>query len=122
MKIKSYKDLRIWQFGIEIVESIYKLTEAFPKEEVYVLTSQMRRASISIPSNIAEGFARQYNREYIQFVYIAFGSCIELETHLEIVKKLKYNTVDKINEISDKLNHLTRMIMSLIKKIKQILN
>ena len=122
MKIKSYKDLRIWQFGIEIVESIYKLTEAFPKEEVYVLTSQMRRASISIPSNIAEGFARQYNREYIQFLYIAFGSCIELETHLEIVKKLKYNTVDKINEISDKLNHLTRMIMSLIKKIKQILN
>lgn len=118
MKIKSYKDLRIWQLGIEVVENIYELTNIFPKDEVYVLTSQMRKAAISIPSNIAEGFARHHSREYVQFLYIAFGSCIELETHLEIAKKLNYGKINKNAEIFEKVNHLERMIMSLIKKIK----
>ncbi|OQY39541.1 hypothetical protein B6228_02970 [Candidatus Atribacteria bacterium 4572_76] len=70
-KIKNFQDLRIWQKGIEVVKDIYILTKKFPKEELYGLTSQMRRSAISIPSNIAEGFRRYHNKEYKQFLYIA---------------------------------------------------
>ena len=79
-KIKNFQDLRIWQIGIEVVKDIYILTKKFPKEELYGLISQMRRSAISIPSNIAEGFRRYHNKEYKQFLYIALGSCAELET------------------------------------------
>jgi len=70
-KIKNFQDLRIWQKGIEVVKDIYILTKKFPKEELYGLTSQMRRSAVSIPSNIAEGFRRYHNKEYKQFLYIA---------------------------------------------------
>ncbi|MDD4295020.1 MAG: four helix bundle protein [Candidatus Omnitrophica bacterium] len=73
MKIKSFKDLNIWERGVKIVEDIYAITKSFPKEEIYGLTSQMRRAAISIPSNIAEGFSSAYNKEYKQFLYISLG-------------------------------------------------
>lgn len=76
-KIKGFKDLRIWQKGIEIVKDIYEITKPFPKEELYGLTSQMRRCAISIPSNIAEGFKRYHNKEYKQFLYITLGSSAE---------------------------------------------
>ena len=79
-KIKNFQDLRIWQIGIEVVKDIYVLTKKFPKEELYGLTSQMRRSAVSIPSNIAEGFRRYHNKEYKQFLYIVLGSCAELET------------------------------------------
>ena len=72
-KIKNFQDLRIWQKGIEIVKDVYMITKKYPKEELYLLTSQMRRSAISIPSNIAEGFRRFHNREYKQFLYIALG-------------------------------------------------
>ncbi|GAF73329.1 unnamed protein product, partial [marine sediment metagenome] len=78
-KIKNFQDLRIWQKGIEVLKDIYILTKKFPKEELYGLTSQMRRSAVSIPSNIAEGFRRYHNKEYKQFLYIALGSCAELE-------------------------------------------
>lgn len=73
--VKRFNDLRIWQKGIEIVGDIYILTKKFPKEELYGLTSQLRRSAISIPSNIAEGFRRYHNKEFKQFLYIALGSC-----------------------------------------------
>ena len=79
-KIKSFKDLKIWQKGIEIVSDTYILTKKFPKEELFSLTSQLRRSAISIPSNIAEGFKRFHNKEYKQFLFITLGSCAELET------------------------------------------
>jgi len=82
MKIKNYKELKIWQKGIEIAEKVYLITDDFPKSELYGLTSQMRKASVSISSNIAEGFVRQYSKEYKQFLYISLGSCAELETQL----------------------------------------
>jgi len=72
-KIKNFQDLRIWQKGIEIVRDVYMITKKYPKEELYSLTSQMRRSAISIPSNIAEGFRRFHNKEYKQFLYIALG-------------------------------------------------
>ena len=82
MKIKSYKDLNIWKRSIVVVEDIYKITKNFPKEEIYGLTSQLRRSAVSIPPNISEGFARFYNKEYRQFLFISLGSCAELSTQI----------------------------------------
>ena len=77
MKVSSYKELEVWRKGIEIVKRIYALTRGFPKEEAYGLVSQLRRAAVSVPSNIAEGFARANTREYRQFCHVAKGSCAE---------------------------------------------
>jgi four helix bundle protein len=116
-KIKNFQDLRIWQKGIEVVKDIYILTKKFPKEELYGLTSQMRRSAVSVPSNIAEGFRRYHNKEYKQFLYITMGSCAELETQIVISHELNYlNDTDKI-EIIEKLKYICRMINQLIKKL-----
>jgi four helix bundle protein len=88
-KIKSYKDLQVWQRGVELSVKIYKLTENFPKSEQYGLTNQMRRASVSIPSNIAEGFGRS-KTEFVRYIQIARGSLAELETQVEIAKRINY--------------------------------
>ena len=93
------------------------MTKKFPKEELYGLTSQMRRSAVSIPSNIAEGFRRYHNKEYKQFLYIAMGSCAELETQIIIAHELDYlKDTDKI-EIIEKLKYICRMINQLIKKL-----
>jgi len=115
--VKRFKDLRIWQKSIEIVSDIYILTKKFPKEELYGLTSQIRRSAISIPSNIAEGFRRYHNKEYKQFLYIALGSCAELETQIAIARMLKYITEEKETELIEKLDHICRMTSNLIKKL-----
>ena len=115
--MKDYKDLKVWKKGIEIVDEVYKATEIFPKDELYGLTSQMRRAAVSIPSNIAEGFARHYNKEYKQFLYISLSSCAEVETQLIISSRRKYITNKKLETLSEELNHEARMITSLIKKL-----
>ena len=114
---KRFKDLRIWQKSIEIVSDIYLLTKKFPKEELYGLTSQIRRSAISIPSNIAEGFRRYHNKEYRQFLYISLGSCAELETQIAIAKNLKYITEEKEIELTEKSDHICRMTSNLIKKL-----
>ena len=116
-KIKSFKDLRIWQKGIEIVTDIYTLTKKFPKEELFSLTSQLRRSAISIPSNIAEGFKRFHNKEYKQFLFITLGSCAELETQIIIAKELKYINKNEEAKLVEKLDHICRMTSSLIKKL-----
>ena len=117
-KIKSFKQLKIWQKGMEIVKDIYVLTEIFPKEELYGLTSQMRRSAISVPSNIAEGFKRYHSKEYSQFLHIVLGSTAELETQLIIAKELKLVDEGKLNHIFGKIDHLSRMISTLLKKLK----
>jgi len=117
MKVKDYKDLNVWQKGIEIVDKIYSITDSFPKNELYGLTSQMRRAAISIPSNIAEGFVRHYTKEYKQFLYVSLGSCAELDTQLIIASRRKYITKGKLEELSEDINHETRMLVSLINKL-----
>jgi four helix bundle protein len=116
-KLKTYKDLDIWKKSISFVKKVYIVTSKFPKEEVYGLSSQMRRAVVSIPSNIAEGFRRQYNKEFKQFLYVALGSCAELETQVSISKDLNYVKTEKEKELLESLDHISRMIMSLIKKI-----
>lgn len=117
-KIKNFKQLKIWQKGIEIVKDIYTLTKQFPKEELYGITSQMRRSAISIPSNIAEGFKRYHSKEYSQFLHIVLGSAAELETQLIIAKELGFINEENLNDISDKLDHISKMISSLLNKLK----
>jgi len=116
-KIKTYRELKIWQLGIELVKKIYKLTEGFPKHELYGLSSQMRRSAVSIPSNIAEGFRRYYNNEYRQFLYVSLGSCAELETQITIAKELNYASEDTESELLEMLDHICRMISNLLKKL-----
>lgn len=117
-KIKSFKQLKIWQKGIEIVKDIYTLTKQFPKEELYGIPSQMRRSAISMPSNIAEGFKRYHSKEYSQFLHIVLGSAAELETQLIIAKELGFINEEKLNDISEKLDHISKMISSLLNKLK----
>jgi len=116
-KIKTYRNLQIWQKGIELVKEVYKITENFPKQEVYALVSQMRRSAVSIPSNIAEGFRRFHNKEYKRFLYISLGSCAELETQITIAKELKYIQASIETRLLEKLDHICRMTSNLLKKL-----
>ncbi|MCF7870598.1 MAG: four helix bundle protein [Candidatus Omnitrophica bacterium] len=116
-KVKTYRDLDIWRKSIEFVKEVYTMTVKFPKEEIYGLSNQMKRSVISIPSNIAEGFRRQHNKEFRQFLYIALGSCAELETQVSISKELNYIKGEKEKELLEILDHISRMIMNLIKKL-----
>jgi four helix bundle protein len=118
MKIKSYKDLNIWKRSIGVVENIYKITKNFPKEEMYGLTSQLRRSAISIPSNIAEGFARFSNKEYKQFLFISLGSCAELFTQIIVALRLDYLESKKADQLLNEIDEISKMTMSLIKKLK----
>ena len=115
-KIQRFRDLKVWQKGVELVKEIYKITKNFPKEELYGLSSQMRRASVSIPSNIAEGFRRRYAKEYKQFLRIALGSCAELETQVVIAKELKYIDANQEGAV-ELIDHICRMIVNLEKRI-----
>jgi len=116
-KIKSFKDLRIWQEGIKLVKDIYLLSKKFPKDEIYGLSSQMRRCAVSIPSNIAEGFRRYHNKEYKQFLYITLGSCAELETQLIISHELEYIKEEIKEEITKKIQYICKMVSRLIQKL-----
>jgi len=113
--VKTHRDLDVWKNGIELVKKIYILTKDFPKEEIYTLTSQIRRSAISIPSNIAEGAARNSKKEFIQFLYIALGSAAELETQLIVAKELGY--IKDLN-IFDDFEKLKIQLIGLIKYLK----
>jgi len=116
-KIRSFKQLRIWNKGIEIVEEVYRLTKGFPREEQYGLISQMRRAAVSIPSNIAEGFKRFHPKEYRQFLHITLGSAAELETETIIAEKLGYLIEADLGLLSEKIDLLSKMTSALLKKL-----
>lgn len=118
MPLTSHKDLNLWKESMNLVEDIYSISKHFPKEEIYGLTSQMRRSAISIPSNIAEGAGRNGGKEFVRFLYIALGSLSELETQLEISLRLKYipNEIDA-QPIFDKIIFIRRMLSKLIKSI-----
>ena len=118
MKIRNFRDLKVWQTGMTLAMDIYILTRLFPRNEIYGLISQMRRAAVSIPSNIAEGFNRFHNKEYRHFLYMALGSCAELETQITIAKELKYLSGSKEIILLEKTDHIGRMITNLIKKLK----
>lgn len=114
--IRSHKDLKVWQESMDLVTEIYRLSDCFPENEKYGLTSQIRRCAISIPSNIAEGCARKGNRELLQFLYVSLGSLAELETQYEIAQNLKY--IKESEEIRNKIIFIRIMLSNLIKSIK----
>lgn len=116
MKTNSYKDLIVWQQSLDLVHEIYKITRQFPKSEVYALASQMQRAAVSIPSNIAEGQSRNHKPEFIQFLHIAYGSSSELETQI-LISKREYPEI-AYDGIENKLDSVQKMLMGLIKSIK----
>lgn len=118
MGVKSYKDLIVWQKAMELVLAVYDLTDQFPKSELYGLTSQMRRASVSIPSNIAEGSRRGTRKDYRNFLNNAFGSGSELETQLEIAKILKFASIHEYMKAEQLLNEVMRMLNKMISSLQ----
>ena len=116
-KITNFRDLEVWKLGKIIVISTYQLTKTFPKDEQYGLVSQMRRAAVSIPANIAEGFNRKHNAEYRQFLFIALGSCAELETHIEIAHDLGMMSAGEQESLLEQLDHESKMLRNLIKRL-----
>ena len=118
MAIRSYKDLMVWQRSMDLVESIYRITDKLPAKEQWGLVSQMRRAAVSVPSNIAEGYGRQSSGNYIQFLSISRGSLLELETQLELCIRLQYFTRIDSEKILNETMEINKMLTSLISKIK----
>ena len=117
--IKSYKDLDVWKRGVELVKKVYIATRDFPKEEVYGLSNQMRRCAVSIPSNIAEGKTRQHANEYIQFLYVALGSCAELETQIVIAKEMIYINEKIKTELLEETDQIGKMLRGLITSLRE---
>ncbi len=117
-KVRSYKDLQVWQKGMELAKQVYRITQGFPNEEKFGLVSQMRRAAVSIPSNLAEGQARHGTREFIQFISHAEGSVAELETQLMLAVDLGHylqkdtdRAFELVSDLRNMLNALRRTLM-----------
>ena len=117
-KIRTHKDLEVWKNSVDFVTHIYKITSSFPSSEIYGITNQMRRAAVSIPSNIAEGASRAANKEYIHFLYISLGSLSEVETQLIISKNLGFIDTNLLNETDKKLSLIKAELLGLIKYLK----
>lgn len=117
--IKPHKRLDVWNKAIDLTVDIYRLSDRFPKAEIYGLTSQMRRAVVSVPSNIAEGAARQTKKEFINYLHMAQGSLSELDTQLVIANRLEYISVETFKEIENAIETISKMITGLIKSLKK---
>lgn len=115
--MKTHKDLTVWQKAMELVMEVYKATQMFPREEIFGLTSQMRRAVVSIPSNIAEGYGRLHQRETENFLSIALGSACELETQLILSKDLGYISLDEVEQLTIEVQNIIKMLAALIKSL-----
>jgi four helix bundle protein len=117
--MKSFRELRVWQLAMDLVERIYRHTQTFPKDELYGLTSQIRRAVISIPSNIAEGHTRQHIKEYLHHLSIAQASLAEVETQFEIATRLKYASAEELQSLLSEINSLGRQLYALRNSLAQ---
>jgi four helix bundle protein len=116
--IRSFKDLIVWQRSMDLAVRIYRITQKLPASEQFGLTSQLRRASVSIPSNIAEGYGRQSTGNYRQFLSISRGSLMEIETQINICDRLKYLAQSDTENILKEITEISKMLTSLISKIK----
>ncbi len=117
MSVKCYKNLIVWQKAMDLVELVYQATQSFPKEELYGLTNQVRRAAVSVPSNIAEGQARKSTAEFKQFLSIARGSLAEVETQLLIAQRLRYLTQEQLDLIMATHEEVSKMLPALMAKL-----
>ncbi len=122
MYIKTYKELIVWKKSIELVKEVYIVTEKFPKSEMYGIIIQMRKASVSIPSNIAEGYGRGSKKEYIHACLISYGSALELETQMLIAKELQLTENEYFLKAEQLLDEVLRMLNSMIKKMNNNLD
>lgn len=116
MKIQSYKELIVWQKSIILVKEIYKITKNFPKSELLTLVNQIRRAAVSISSNIAEGYGRRSHKEYLQFYSIAYGSALEVETQLIISKELGFVDQAEFDKVNIVLTEVIKMLYVMVFK------
>ena len=116
--MKSHKDLDVWKAAVELAEKIYELTCAYPKSEQFGMTSQIRRSSVSIPSNIAEGAARQGNKEFVQYLHYSLGSAAEIETQLEISRRVKLCNAESFQNLDAALTNVRHMLRGLIRSLK----
>jgi len=120
--IQSFRDLKVWQAGMELVAGVYRLTDSFPKEERYGLTSQLRRAAVSIPANIAEGHGRIHTREYVRHLSIARGSLAEVHTLVLIAEQLNFCRIESSATLLGSLDAIGRMLTKLIQRLEQRLS
>ena len=116
--MNTIRDIKVWQKAMDFVTSLYKSTRSFPVEELYGITSQMRRSAVSIPSNIAEGFGRKSTNEFKRFLQISMGSLFELQTQLEISRNLNYLTEEQFDTLFKDLREIEIMLTSFINSIK----
>ena len=115
--MKNYRDLLVWQKAMDLVEEIYRITEFLPSEEKFGLSLQLKRAAVSIPSNIAEGFERNTTKDYIKFLSIAKASRAEVETQLYICKRLEFLTDEEIKKSLEICDEIKRIIIAMFKKL-----
>lgn len=118
MKVESFRDLIVWQRSRLLVKAIYQLTKHFPADEKFGLTMQLRRAAISIPSNIAEGFTRHGTKDYISFISVALGSAAEVETQLTLAEDLEYVTQHKVHPVLREVDELQKMLHKMRKSLQ----
>ena len=116
--LKNYKELKVWQKSYELCLEIYRITAKFPKEELYGLTSQIRRSAVSIPSNIAEGYGRKTTLDYIRMLYISYGSVCELETQILLAGDLGFIEKDVLSALKKDIAEIERMLKALIKSLE----
>ena len=117
--MSTHKDLKVWKESVELVTSIYEKTKTYPDDEKFGLTSQIRRCSVSIPSNIAEGAARNTQKDFTRFLHMSLGSAAELQTQLLISKNLGYMNSDIYEELILKTETMSKMLSGLIKSINR---
>jgi four helix bundle protein len=119
MSGRSYRDLEVWQKAMDLVVACYQATRCFPKHEIYGLSSQLQRAAISVPANIAEGQGRQHRPEFIQHLTIAYGSLMELETHLQIAQRLGYLESEAAHQLLSDCAQVGRLLNGLLRSLRQ---
>jgi len=117
--LKNFKELKVWQKSYKLCLKVYKITKKFPKIEVYSFTSQMRRAALSIPCNIAEGYGRKTTPDYLRFLYMSYGSICELETQILLSGDLEYIDTESLSELQSDIGEVERMLKALIKSIER---
>ena len=115
--VRNYRELLVWQKGIALVKQAYALTELFPRSDKFGLVGQIRRAAVSVPSNVVEGQARGHTKEFVQFLHVALGSLAELDTELAVARELGYGTDGRLRRAGEQVLELRNMIYGLISKL-----